>query len=129
MGASTESERGDGSYVVGCADCDVRETFTDPNEVVAFYRRHAAVTGHDVAVEQSPVDDVPVEGVDGDAGVEAVVRALDERDDYGDGVPLGVVVAAMATRGYSVGQTLDAVESVRLTGGLYEPRDDHLAAF
>lgn len=110
------------TYVVTCADCDVRKATDDANETVAFYRRHHGLTGHDVAWERADgdaLDAVPDEG-----DLEAVISALE--DHYDDGVPLGVVAAAMGERGLAVGETLDRVRELRMTGALFEPRDDHL---
>jgi hypothetical protein len=35
----------------------------------------------------------------------------------------------MSDRGLSIGETLDEIHEVRMTGGLYEPQDDHFGAF
>jgi hypothetical protein len=121
MSRTTERD----AFVVACPDCEVERATDDPNETVAFYRRHSATTGHDVTVERAPeagLDDVP-----DDADVRAVVAALEER--YEEGVPIGVVAAAMSARGETIGGTLDAIHTQRMRGGLYEPRDDHLRVF
>ncbi|MFC7256913.1 hypothetical protein [Haloplanus litoreus] len=35
-------------FVACCPDCAERTATDDPNDVVRFFRRHHAVTGHDV---------------------------------------------------------------------------------
>ncbi|WP_247003493.1 hypothetical protein [Halosolutus gelatinilyticus] len=116
-------------FVAICPDCDVECETMEPNEVVAFYRRHYRHTGHDVVVTRADPDaDLDDEVADPD-DVAAIVDALDARDGDENGVPIGIVVAAMSERGDTVGEALGAIEKVRLTGALYEPRDDHLAAF
>ncbi|MFB6102226.1 MAG: hypothetical protein ABEJ73_06630 [Haloplanus sp.] len=108
-------------FVGLCSDCEVRVPTDDPNEVVRFYRRHHGTTGHDITWEQVPVDlEAPT-----DADLDAVVAALAGESG---GVPLGTVSAAMNDRGWTVGETLDTVHDRRLTGALWEPRDDHIDA-
>ncbi|WP_251342535.1 hypothetical protein [Haloplanus halophilus] len=106
------------SPVASCPDCEERRTAEDPNEVVRFYRRHHAVTGHDVVWERPPsLPDLPP-----NADVEDAVAALGDPD-----AALGTVAAAASEWGWTVGETLDAVHDRRLTGALWEPRDDHVA--
>lgn len=105
------------AFVAGCPDCTERVATDDPNDVVAFYRRHHAVTGHDVVWERSP--DVPA--------TTELTDAIDRLADDADGAPLGAVSAAMSDCGWSVGETLSAVHDSRLTGDLWEPRDDYVA--
>ncbi|WP_338737834.1 hypothetical protein [Haloplanus salilacus] len=105
------------AFVAACPDCAERVTTDDPNDVVAFYRRHHAVTGHDVTWERTP--DVPA--------TTELTDAIDRLADDASGVSLGAVSAAMSDRGWSVGETLSAVHDRRLTGDLWEPRDDHVA--
>jgi len=112
-----------GSFVVACPDCRDRREMTDPNEAVAFFRRHERLTGHDVAWERADLGETPVP--DGD--LEAVVAQLEAH--YDEGVPVGVVAAAMGAQGHSMRETLDGLREIRLSGGLYEPRDDHLRTF
>ncbi|WP_299332818.1 hypothetical protein [Haloplanus sp.] len=105
--------------VAGCPDCAEQVVTNAPNDVVAFYRCHHAVTGHDVAWERSPdTADVP-----------ATAELTDTTDrlatDTG-GAPLCAVSAAMSRRGWTVGETLSAVHDHRLAGELWEPRDDHV---
>ncbi|WP_101296845.1 hypothetical protein [Halegenticoccus soli] len=112
------------SYVAVCPECDERKQTETPNEVVEFYRRHHRVTGHDVDLERARPDlDEDVTGDD----LKSVVRHLLEQ--YPNGVPIGVIVAVMNERGLSIGETLDEIHEIRMGGGLYEPRDDHLGAF
>lgn len=118
------SEQRTPAFRAVCPACDAGVESDDPNELVAFHRRHHGVTGHDVAVERAslPVDEAALP----EGGVTTVIDALG--DDYPDGVPLGAVAAAMAERGRTVGETLDLVHEARMTGALYEPADDHLTA-
>ncbi|MFC4249524.1 hypothetical protein ACFOZ7_21755 [Natribaculum luteum] len=110
-------------FAATCTACGVDRETASANEIVAFYRRHHRHTGHDVEVTRADVDgDVP----DTD-DLEMVVAELEA--EYEEGVPIGVVAAAMARRGRSVGETLEEIHEVRMTGALYEPRHDHLAAF
>ncbi|MFB6234452.1 MAG: hypothetical protein ABEH81_03680 [Halopenitus sp.] len=111
-------------YVAVCPECDATRRTDEPNEVIDFYRRHYRVTGHDVEIDRADPDH------DGDVtakDLKGVVRQLE--DEYRNGVPIGVVAAAMHRRGLSVSETLDEIHDVRMGGGLYEPQDDHLAAF
>jgi hypothetical protein len=112
-----------GPFVARCADCDERVSTASPNDVVAFYRRHRAVTGHDVAWERTPTELTVPSSTD----IDAVVAAL-AADADADGVPLGALAAVMDERGWTVGETLAAVHERRLCGALWEPRDDHVAA-
>ena len=108
-------------FVVACPTCDTRAELDDPNEAVEMHRRHASVTGHAMEWERADPD------VDADAppeDVEAAVRTFGEH--YEDGVPVGVVAAAMSQHGVDIGETLDRLRELRLEGRLYEPRDDHL---
>lgn len=116
-------EQKQAAFVVRCPSCGTERRTDEPNEVVEFHRRHRRVTGHDVEWVRAelPVDNVPEEG-----DVEAVVRHLQRR--FEGGVPLGVVAAAMARNDVPIAGTLDAVYEVRMRGGLFEPRDDHLGA-
>ncbi|WP_408960594.1 hypothetical protein [Natrinema sp. 74] len=111
-------------YVAVCPECDVDLRTEAPNEIVEFYRRHYRVTGHDVEIERAQVD--LAEDVAND-GLKDVVWQLQDR--YENGVPFGVVAAVMSDHGVSIGETLDEIHDVRMTGGLYEPQDDHLGAF
>lgn len=124
-------------FVVACPDCEVDRRTDDPHEVVAFFRRHRSVTGHEPTFEAADAfPDVDVEldhlpRADGeDAGgdeVKAVVRALEPA--FEDGVPVGVVAAAMHGRGVTIAETLERIHEVRMRGGIYEPRDGNVRAF
>ena len=119
-------------FVATCPDCDVSRDAAEPNELVDFYRRHYRHTGHDVAVTRADLDrDLDFDLDATDREVAAVVEALEARNpDWNeDGVPIGIVAAAMSERGFTVGETLEAIYEVRMSGALYEPRDDHLAVF
>ncbi|WP_254545808.1 hypothetical protein [Halomarina pelagica] len=129
------SEEPRAPFVVACPDCEVRTATDDPNETVAFYRRHRAVTGHDLAWERAEFDGADdlrpdADGTDGPGGGEAVLAAIvdDLEGTYGNGVPVGIVAAAMGARGVPMGETLERIRALRMRGALYEPRDDHLAS-
>jgi hypothetical protein len=110
-------------YAVTCPECEIRTETDVPNEIVERYRRHRSVTGHEIEIEHARTD--AADDIDAD-DVEAVIRELQEQ--YRDGVPLGVVAAAMYHRGVSLTETLDDIYDLRMGGGLYEPQDDHIAA-
>ncbi|UPM44909.1 hypothetical protein [Halocatena salina] len=111
-------------YVAACPNCDVTRQTDDPNEVINFYRRHYRVTGHDIEIEHAEPDlDNAVTAND----LKDVIRELEGQ--HRNGVPMGVIAAVMKERGLSVKQTLDEIHELRMGGGLYEPQDDHLAAF
>lgn len=118
------SEQTRAACVVTCADCEVAKETDDPNEAVAFYRRHNSLTGHDVDWERAALD--PVEGAPAEGDLEGIVRGLEQHYDDDQGVPFGAVCAAMAKQGYTVGETLSLVHDLRMTGALFEPTDDHL---
>ncbi|SEQ77742.1 hypothetical protein [Natrinema salaciae] len=108
-------------FVAACEECGVETEIETANEIVAFYRRHHRQTGHDVVLTRAALVFEPPAGA-----LETIVADLERR--YEDGVPIGIVAAAMSERGVSVGETLAEIDDVRMTGSLYEPRDDHLAA-
>ena len=115
-------------YVAVCPECDVTRQTDVPNEVVEFYRRHYRVTGHDIELEHAEPDldgEIETEGTDFD--LKDVIRQLEEQHE--NGVPIGVVAAVMSERGKSVEETLSEIHEIRMSGGLYEPQDDHLGAF
>ncbi|WP_336363472.1 hypothetical protein [Halalkalicoccus salilacus] len=119
---TTHLNRGERApFAVVCADCEVSKELDDANETVAFYRRHHSVTGHDVEWVRADLD-VSSGLPNGDIG--AVIAELENRVE--DGVPIGVVAAAMGERGQTIGETLAAIRELRMAGELYEPRDDHL---
>lgn len=105
---------------VVCADCATRKELEDANEAVAFYRRHRSITGHDIEWVRTDLD-VPAASED---DLKELVDELEGR--FEDGVPIGVVTAAMGNRGLTIGETLSAIRELRMGGELYEPRDDHL---
>jgi hypothetical protein len=102
-----------------------RKEATDANEVVAFYRRQRRTAGEDV--EWTFADHPAVAAAPEEGDLASVVRALDEH--FENGVPVGIITAAMSKQGYTIGETMDAIHDLRMTGGLWEPRDDHLRAF
>jgi hypothetical protein len=112
-------------FVARCDDCGERAATADPNAVVRVYRRHRAVTGHDMVWERAPADLPAPSTADGGHAVDA---ALDALDANADGVPLGTLSAALGACGWTIGETLDAVYDRRMHGALWEPRDDHVAA-
>lgn len=111
-------------YVAVCPECDVTRETDAPNEIVEFYRRHYRVTGHDVEIEHAEPD---LDDEIGESDLKDVVRQLEEQ--YENGVPIGVVAAVMSEQGKSIEETLDEIHEIRMSGGLYEPQDDHLGAF
>jgi hypothetical protein len=121
VSADSPERRERGGSVVVCPDCELRKAIETPNEAVAFYRRHAAITGHDVDWERTDVDDL---GAVTDDDLRGVIRTLEGR--FPEGVPIGVVTAAASRRGATIGETVDAIRELRMGGELYEPRDDHL---
>lgn len=117
------SQRERRSFVV-CEACDVSKEVDDPNEAVAFYRRHRSITGHDVAWGWTDFDGLESRSDRESDDLASVIAGLEGR--FEDGVPLGIVSAAMADRGRTIGETLEAIRSLRMDGELYEPRDDHI---
>ncbi|WP_137290333.1 hypothetical protein [Natronorubrum halophilum] len=109
------------AFEATCSDCGTTKTAESPNELIECYRRHSRHTSHelvwtraDVAFELPAADDL-----------ERIVGELETH--YEEGVPIGIVAAAMNDRGATIGETLESIREVRLTGALYEPRDDHVA--
>lgn len=92
------------------------------NEVVEFYRRQQELTGTDIEwvfAEHPAVTQAPESG-----DIEAVLRGLD--DHFENGVPIGIVTAAMGKQGKTVEETLAALYDLRMSGSLWEPQSDHL---
>ena len=88
-------------FVATCRTCAEERATDDTNEVIAFYRRHHSLTGHDVEWKRA---DLPIlEDIPLNADVLAVIEALNEH--YEDGVPLGIVTAATSRQGMTVGET------------------------
>lgn len=110
-------------FIARCPTTGERFEAATANEIVESYRRQHRLTGNDLewvfaehdAVAKAPESEDVVE----------VLEALDERFD--DGVPLGIVTAAMGEQGLTIGETLDTLYELRMTGQLWEPRDDHLS--
>lgn len=119
---TTRPNRGERApFAVICADCEVRKELDGVNEAVAFYRRHRSVTGHDVEWVRADLD---VTAAASEDDLEELIGELEGR--FEDGVPIGVVAAAMGERGCTIGETLAAIREQRMAGELYEPQDDHL---
>ncbi|HET7324001.1 MAG TPA: hypothetical protein VFJ06_06700 [Halococcus sp.] len=112
-------------FVVTCPECETRTETDTANEVVEFYRRHHSLTGHDIEYERASLDAFDGSSSNGDLG--AVIEGLGEH--YENGVPIGVITAAMGEHGYTVGETIAGIHELRMTGRLWEPRDDHLSAY
>ena len=94
-------ERAD--LIVVCADCELRKELATPNEAVAFYHPHRSITGHDVSWERADIDllrRVPA----GD--LKTVIEGLALEGEFADGVPTGVITAAMGERGHTIGEML-----------------------
>ncbi|WP_226482186.1 hypothetical protein [Natrinema amylolyticum] len=109
------------AFTAACRECGIDMEPDSANEIVDFYRRHRRQTDHDVILTRAEFEfDPPT-----DDDLVTVIADLENR--YENGVPIGIVAAAMSERGFSVGETLDEIHEVRMTGALYEPRDDHLA--
>ena len=110
------------AFVARSTDTGERIEATAANEVVEFYRRQTRLTATDVEwlfCEHHAVTAAPDSG-----GIEHVLDALVEQ--FTNGVPLGIVAAAMSKQNWTVGETLDALYELRMAGGLWEPREDHL---
>ncbi|WP_318567183.1 DUF7542 family protein [Salinigranum marinum] len=120
----SRSNRARAPFVVSCPDCERSHAVDRPNEAVAFFRRHERLTGHAVEWERPALDVEGLRAAPTDRSLDAVISWLDEQ--YDDGVPLGVVTAVRSDQGVSMHETFEAIEARRLSGALYEPRDDHL---
>jgi hypothetical protein len=119
---SQTDQREDVPFVARSTETGARVEASTANEVIAFYRRQQELLDTDIewvfadhpAVTESPDSD----------SIDAVLRALD--DYFNNGVPLGVLAAAMSKQGWTVGDTLAEVYDLRMSGSLWEPRADHL---
>ncbi|MBP2252391.1 hypothetical protein J2754_002737 [Halarchaeum solikamskense] len=118
MASTTDAERPHAGAIT-CAACDFHAVITEPNDAIERYRRHRSVTGHAIKWEQTAL------GVGLDTNdIETALDALG--DEYPDGVPLGVLTAALSEQGVTIETTLDAIYDLRMEGAIYEPRDDHV---
>lgn len=108
--------------IVTCPTCDLHVQITDPNEAIELYRRHNRVTGHDVEWERVALD-VTASSAD----VESALAGLE--GEHPEGVPVGVLAAAMSSRGVAIADVLDAIYDLRMEGAIYEPSDDHVRVF
>ncbi|MDS0222395.1 hypothetical protein NDI54_13690 [Haloarcula sp. S1AR25-5A] len=119
---SQTDQREDVSFVARATETGARVEASTANEVIAFYRRQQGLMDTDlewVFAEHPAVTEAP--GAD---SIDAVLRGLD--DYFKNGVPLGVLAAAMSKQGWTVGDTLSEVYELRMSGSLWEPRADHL---
>lgn len=117
------SQQNQSSFVVSCPDCRVQKEVDQPNDAIAFYRRHTKLTGHDIEWVHADFEeeDVPTEG-----DVKAVIETLEHR--FEDGVPIGVIAAAKSLQGATIDEALSEIRTLRMKGELYEPKDDHISA-
>jgi hypothetical protein len=109
-------------FVARCTGSNGCVEASSPNEIVEFYRRLQRVTGTDVewvSAEHPAVRNAPESG-----DVEHVLRELD--GDFENGVPIGIITAAMSKQGQTVAETLSALYDLRMAGSVWEPRADHL---
>lgn len=105
--------------VVTCPTCDLHVQVTDPNDAIDLYRRHSRVTGHDIAWERVALD-VTVSSAD----VESALADLE--DGHAEGVPIGVLAAALSPHGVAIADVVDGLYDLRMEGAIYEPTDDHV---
>lgn len=105
--------------VVACPACELHVAVTDPNEAIEVYRRHERVTGHEIEWERTALG-VTAASTD----VESVLEELDGA--FPEGVPIGVLTAALSARGVPISEVLDEVYDLRMEGEVYEPSDDHV---
>jgi hypothetical protein len=103
---------------VTCPTCDLHVQVTDPNEAIELYRRHSRVTGHDIAWERVALD-VTASSAD----VESALADLEKQ--YPEGVPVGVLAAAVSHHGVAIADVVDGLYDLRMEGAIYEPADDH----
>lgn len=87
------------------------------DETVAFYRRHHSITSHDVKWVRTDLD-VPEATSETDPG--GLIGEL--QGQFEDGVPIGVVAAAMGERGHTIGETMAAIRELWMADELYEPQ-------
>lgn len=104
--------------VVSCPTCGLNATVTDPNGAIDRYRRHHSVTGHALKWERTALG-TAVETTN----VESALDTLG--DEYAEGVPIGVLTAALTERNVTIEETLQTIYDLRMEGAIYEPRDDH----
>jgi hypothetical protein len=104
--------------VVTCPACELHILVTDPNEAIEIYRRHKRVTDHEVEWERTSLN-VTTSSTD----TETVLTEL--ADEYSEGVPIGVLSAALSAKGLAISEVLDELYSMRMEGKIYEPQEDH----
>jgi hypothetical protein len=113
--SESESDAG----VITCPTCDLHVQVTDPNEAIELYRRHTRVTGHDIEWERVALDETA-------SSAEVKSALADLEDGYSEGVPIGVLAAAVAPHGVAIADVLDGLYDLRMEGAIYEPVDDHV---
>ena len=109
-------------FIARSTETGERIEATSANDIVAFYRRQHRLTGTDVewVVSEHPaVTQAPDSG-----NIEAILRELDEQ--FKGGIPLGIITAVMSKQGWTVGETIESLSELRLSGALWEPREHHL---
>ncbi|GAA5433622.1 hypothetical protein Hjap01_03110 [Haloarcula japonica] len=109
-------------FVARATETGARVEASTANEVIASYRRQQELIDTDlewVFAEHPAVTSVPASD-----SIDAVIRELD--DYFENGVPLGVLAAAMSKQGWTVGDTLSEVYELRMSGSIWEPRADHI---
>ncbi|WP_424000342.1 hypothetical protein ACOZ4I_13405 [Haloarcula salina] len=119
---SRTDQRADVPFVARSTETGDRIEASTANEVVAVYRRQQGLLDTDlewVFADHQAVSEAP----DSDS-LETVLQALDE--SFQNGVPLGILTAAMSKQGWTVGDTVAEVYDLRMEGALWEPRSDHL---
>jgi hypothetical protein len=109
-------------FVAQCTRTGETIETTTANEVVAFYRRQQRLMDTDVEWVVADHDAISPE-LDADS-VESALRELD--DEFEDGIPIGILTAAMSNEGKTVGETLTDLYELRMSGSIWEPRSDHL---
>ncbi|EMA27771.1 hypothetical protein [Haloarcula japonica] len=120
--ASQTDQRADVPFVARATETGARVEASTANEVIASYRRQQELIDTDlewVFAEHPAVTSVPASD-----SIDAVIRELD--DYFENGVPLGVLAAAMSKQGWTVGDTLSEVYELRMSGSIWEPRADHI---
>ncbi|MDG5778085.1 hypothetical protein VB773_03390 [Haloarculaceae archaeon H-GB2-1] len=120
-----QPQQDEAPFVARTLGSGTRKEAADANEVLAFYRRQSRTAGEDV--EWTFADHPAVTAAPDEGDLATVVRELDAH--FENGVPIGIIAAALSKQGDTIGDTMDAIHDLRMTGGLWEPRDDHLRAF
>lgn len=104
--------------IVTCPACELHISVSEPNEAIEIYRRHKRVTGHEIRWERTALGVTAAS-----TETESVLTDLDDADSAG--VPIGVLTAALSTRGVPISEVLDDIYDLRMNGKIHEPSDDH----